>query len=187
MPFPLFVDLADKPCLVVGGGPVAVRKAKTLADFGARVTVVAGCACNGQDARCPREEVRVVKRDFADADVEGKALVVAATDDAAVNRHVAEVCRARGVWVNVVDDPANCTFLFPAICRKGPIVAAVSSGGACPVAAKMVRDKVARLISDDFADEVARLGRERENLKRDYPDPQERKRVCEEALKKWNG
>lgn len=172
MPFPLFVDLADRPCLVVGGGSVAARKAKTLADFGARVTIVAPETCG---------------RGFVDADVEGRTLVVAATDDAAVNRHVAEVCRARGVWVNVVDDPANCTFLFPAICRKGPIVAAVSSGGACPVAAKMVRDKVARLVPDDFADEVARLGRERENLKRDYPDPQERKRVCEEALKKWNG
>ena len=172
MPFPLFVDLADKPCLVVGCGSVAARKAKALADFGAKVTVVAPETCG---------------RGFADADVEGMTLVVAATDDAAVNRHVAEVCRQRGVWVNVVDDPANCTFLFPAICRKGPIVAAVSSGGACPVAAKMVRDKVARLISDDFADEVARLGRKRENLKRDYPDPQERKRVCEEALKKWNG
>ena len=170
MPFPLFVDLADKPCLVVGCGSVAARKAKALADFGARVTVVAPETCG---------------REFADADVEGMTLVVAATDDAAVNRHVAEVCRARGVWVNVADDPANCTFLFPAICRKGPIVAAVSSGGACPVAAKMVRDKVAAALSDDFVAAVGRLGNERENLKRDYPDPQVRRRVCEEALKQW--
>ena len=170
MPFPLFVDFADKPCLVVGGGSVAARKAKALADFGARVTVVAPETCG---------------REFVDADVEGMTLVVAATDDAAVNRHVAEVCRARGVWVNVVDDPANCTFVFPAVLRKGPMTVAVSSGGACPVAAKMVRDKVVAALPDDFIAAVGRLGDERENLKRNYPDPQERRRICEEALKRW--
>lgn len=170
MPFPLFVDLENRPCLIVGNGAVAARKAKSLADFGARVSVVAPETCG---------------RGFVESDVEGMALVVAATDDAAVNRRVAEACRARGVWVNVVDDPANCTFVFPAICRKGPIVAAVSSGGACPVAAKMVRDKVARLVTDDFANEVARLGREREEMKRMHPDPQERKRAYEEMLEKW--
>ena len=112
-------------------------------------------------------------------------LVVSATNDRAVNRRVAELCKARGIPVNVVDDPANCTFVFPAVLRKGPMTVAVSSGGACPVAAKMVRDKVAAALPDDFVAAVGRLGDERENLKRNYPDPQERRRICEEALKRW--
>lgn len=192
MHFPLFIELEGRPCLVVGGGPVAVRKTQALVECGAKVTVVAGT--NGQGARLSGEDsfggtgvspVRVVRRDFADGDVEGMTLVVSATNDRAVNRRVAELCEARGVPVNVVDDPANCTFIFPAVVRKGPMTVAVSSGGACPVAAKMVRDKVAAALSDDFVAAVGRLGNERENLKRDYPDPQVRRRVCEEALKRW--
>ena len=191
--FPLFLDLEGKPCLVVGGGPVALRKAQALESFGARVTIVGGTGvppvrrrtgANGQDARSTGE---YVGRNFVDADVEGKTLVVSATDDRATNARVASLCKRRGIPVNVVDDPANCTFFFPAIARKGPLTVAVSSGGACPVAAKMVRDKAARLLTDDFVSEVEQLGRRREELKKQYPDPQERRRVCEEALAKWNG
>ena len=170
MRFPLFIELENRPCLVVGGGRVAARKAEALAEFGARIVQVAP---------------EVSGRGFEDADVEGMALVVAATDDAALNARVSRLCRARGVLVNVVDDPANCTFVFPAICRKGPVVAAVSSGGAAPVAAKLVRDKVAKLLPDDFVAAVERLGEEREDLKRRYPDLAERRRHCEEVLRNW--
>ena len=173
----MFVELEAKPCLVVGGGEIAVRKAAVLRSFGAEVTVVAP-EMNGRDARW-------VRRGFVDRDVEGQALVVAATDDAALNRHVSELCKARGIPVNVVDDPKNCTFVFPAIFRKGPIVAAVSSGGASPVAAKLVRDRIGRLVPDEFAAAVADQGARREELKRKYPDPQERKRICEEELVEW--
>jgi len=168
--FPLCLDLKDKPCLVVGGGKVAARKAKTLSDFGARVVQVAPETCG---------------RGFSDSDVEGMTLVVSATDDPSVNRRVADLCKAKGIPVNVVDDLANCTFVFPAICRKGPMTVAVSSGGACPVAAKLVRDKAERLLTDDFVAAVERLGRDREALKKAYPDPQERRRRCEEELKQW--
>ena len=167
MHFPLFIDLESKPCLVVGAGKVSVRKVGTLRAFGAKVTTVAPEVCG---------------RGFADSDVEGMTLVVAATDDRALNRHVADLCKVRGIPVNVVDDPENCTFIFPAIVRKGPVVAAVSSGGACPVAAKMVRDRIERELDDGFIAEVEDLGRRRNDLKRDYPDPSERKRHCEEAL-----
>ena len=170
MHFPLFIDLESKPCLVVGAGKVAARKVGTLRAFGAEVTTVAPEVCG---------------RGFADADVEGMALVVAATDDRALNRRVADLCKARGIPVNAVDDPENCTFIFPAVVRRGPMTVAVSSGGACPVAAKLVRDRVAGSLPDDFVAAVERLGNERENLKRNYPDPQVRRRVCEEALKRW--
>ena len=179
MHFPIFIELANCPCLVVGGGSVAARKAEMLREFGGVVTVVAP-VLNGQDDRW-------VRREFEDRDVEGQSLVVAATDDRALNAHVAELCKARGIPVNVVDDPKNCTFIFPAVFRKGPIVAAVSSGGASPVAAQLVRDKVARLVTDEFAAAVASQGARREELKREYPDPQERKRICEEELAKWKG
>ena len=182
MRFPLFIELDDRPCLVVGGGAVAVRKATALAEYGAKVTMVAG-------KNAPRgagiSSVRVICRCFVDSDVEGMALVVSATDDRTVNGHVAAVCRTKGIPVNVVDDPANCTFIFPAVVRKGPIIAAVSTGGACPVAAKLVRDKVGRLLTDEFIAAVEQLGTRREEMKRTHPDPHERMLACEEALSKW--
>ena len=171
MHFPLFLELSGKPCLVVGGGAVALRKATALAACGARVAQVAP---------------EISGRKFADADVEGMTLVVAATDDRGVNARISALCREKGIPVNVVDDPANCTFLFPAIARKGPLTVAVSSGGACPVAAKLVRDRAARALDDDFVAEVERLGLEREELKRRFPDPQTRRKHCEERLDKWN-
>ena len=171
MYFPLFLDISGKPCLVVGGGPVAARKAGVLREFGARVVQVSPETCG---------------RAFADSDIDGMELVVSATGDPAVNRHVADLCRGKGIPVNVVDDPANCTFFFPAICRKGPMVVAVSSGGACPAAASLVRDKASRLMPDGFIDAVERLGRDREKLKARYRDLSERKKACLEELEKWS-
>jgi len=180
MHFPLFVELEGRPCLVVGGGRIASRKAAVLLGYGARVTVVAPVVCETLP-----EGALVVQRQFEAADADGCALVVSATDDAETNRQVATACRARNVPVNVVDDPANCTFVFPAIVRKGPLVVAVSTGGASPVAAKLVRDKAAALLDDGLVAEVVRLGETREELKRRFPDVQERRRHCEEILKKW--
>ena len=171
MKLPLFLEVGDRPCLVVGGGAVATRKVRMLEGFGARVVQVSPETCG---------------RLFEDSDVEGKALVVSATDDPFVNRRVAELCRAKGIPVNVVDDPENCTFIFPAVCRRGPITIAVSSGGACPVAAKLVRDKAARLMPDDFIAAVERLGRDRERMKAECPDPDARRKVYEEELARWS-
>ena len=98
MHFPLFVDLTDKPCLVVGAGPVAARKVRILADFGARVTVIAR-----ENGACGVP----ICRPFQDSDIAGHTLVVAATDDAALNARIASLCRAARIPVNVVDDPAN--------------------------------------------------------------------------------
>ncbi|MBP5286122.1 MAG: bifunctional precorrin-2 dehydrogenase/sirohydrochlorin ferrochelatase [Kiritimatiellae bacterium] len=167
MHFPLFVDLAGRECLVVGAGKIAARKAKTLESFGARVKTVAP---------------ETAGRGFEESDVEGMALVVAATDDHGLNARVSAICRARGIPVNAVDDPANCTFFFPAIARNGPVTAAVSTGGACPAAAAILRDRIAGLMDDGFAAKVEKLGGERERLKKEFPDPEERRRHCEEEL-----
>lgn len=167
MHFPLFVDLTDKPCLVVGAGPVAARKVRLLAEFGASVTVVAPDARRGDILVAPDQ---IIPRPFQPSDLEGQTLVVAATDDPALNARIASLCRDRNIPVNVVDDPANCTFLFPSIARKGSVVAAVSTGGTCPVATQVLRDRVAELMTDRFCDTVERLGAQRERLKQEMPD-----------------
>ena len=166
MNFPLFIELEGRRCLVVGAGPVARRKAAALGEFGAKVDMVA-----------PE-----LNHPFREADLDGAALGVAATDDGELNARVSALARARSIPVNVVDDPARCTFFFPAIFRKGPLVAAFSTGGTLPVAARMMRDAFAPLATDRFAREVERLGAERDGLKRRVQDPAARKAVYERAL-----
>jgi siroheme synthase-like protein len=166
--FPMFIDLTGKRCLVVGSGAVAKHKAQILSSFGARVDVLS-----------PE-----VNRAFKSRDVEGFTLVVAATDNREVNALVANACRERNIPVNAVDDAANCTFFFPSIVRKGPLVAAVSSGGNCPAATQVLRDAIAPLMTDGLVNETIRLGAMRDQLKKEFPDHTERGKYCREQLEK---
>ena len=125
--FPLFVDLNDKTALVVGGGPVAARKARVLLDYGPRVLV---CA--------PRFVPELEQLSGAEL-LEGVSLAVAATDDRQLNHAVAQLCRKRAIPVNVADSREDSTFLFPAVVRRGRLSVGISTGGASPAAAAYVR------------------------------------------------
>lgn len=154
--FPLFLLPDSGPCLVVGSGKVAARKAAILRDFGFTVETCAAEAF---------EETRLMP---------DCALVVAATRDATVNRRVAEGCRARRILVNVVDDPELCTFYFAAMERKGPVTVAVSTNGTCPVAGQILRDRIRPLLTENFVRTVERLGADRAQWKKNWPDPSAR-------------
>ena len=130
--FPLFVDLHGKRVLVAGGGRIALRRVRTLLPFGPEITVVAPRI----DPEAEALPVKKKLRPFEAADVEGCALALAATNDRAVNAAVAEAARARGIPVNVCDDPAACDFYFPGIARKGPLVLGVTASGTDHAAAK---------------------------------------------------
>ena len=137
--FPMFVELEGRPCLIVGGGAVALRKARKLLPYGPCLTVVAQSFVPELEAL---EGAALCRRAFRPRDVEGQALVVAATGDGALNREIAALCRARRIPVNAVDDKDNCTFLFPALVRRGPLSIGISTGGASPTAAVYVKEKI---------------------------------------------
>jgi uroporphyrin-III C-methyltransferase/precorrin-2 dehydrogenase/sirohydrochlorin ferrochelatase len=140
--FPVFLDLRERDCLVVGGGGVAARKAAMLLEAGARVTLVAPGLSPALERRAAAGELRHEPRVFADADIEGMALVIAGTDDDAVNRHIAELARARNIPVNVVDQPELGSFIVPSVINREPIQVAVSTGGASPVLARLLRARL---------------------------------------------
>ena len=137
--FPFFVDLSGQRGLIVGGGTVALRKAEKLLPYGPCLTVVAQSFVPELEAL---EGAALYRRAFRPRDVEGQALVVAATGDGALNREIAALCRARRIPVNAVDDKDNCTFLFPALVRRGPLSIGISTGGASPTAAVYVKEKI---------------------------------------------
>ena len=153
---PIFVKIAQRPCVVVGGGDVAARKVALLRECGARVTVVAPDLCPALAARRDAGEIEHRAARFAPTDLEGTMLVVAATDDRGVNAEVARVAQARHVPVNVVDDPELCSFVFPAIVDRSPVVIAASTGGASPVLARLLRTRLEALVPAAYGD-LARL------------------------------
>lgn len=136
---PLFVDLRDKDCLVVGGGSVARRKIELLLRAGARVTVVAPECGKAVRERAGAGRVELKLRRYAQGDTAGCALVIAATGDPAVNGQVFEDCRTAGILVNTVDCPELSSAIFPGIVDRDPVLVAVSTGGRSPTLARVVR------------------------------------------------
>ncbi len=156
--YPVVLDLAGVPVLLVGGGVIASRKAEGLLQAGALVTVVAPMVLPALAAAAA--EVR--ERGYVASDLDGHRLVMTATDDTGVNAQVATDARARGMWVNSADDPVNCTFILPAVTRRGPVVVAVGTDGSSPALARHLRDRIADEILTPAVEDAAReLARQR--------------------------
>ena len=162
--YPLFMDLVGRPCLVVGAGAVAARKARALLDCGARVTVV-GVRPAAALRPLERRGVVVRERRFRASDVGRQALVIAATDDRAVNAAVAAAARRKGIPVNAVDDPEHCSFIVPAVVTRGDITVAISTGGRSPAAARLVKERISEILGDEYAALVRLLGAHRGRMK----------------------
>jgi uroporphyrin-III C-methyltransferase/precorrin-2 dehydrogenase/sirohydrochlorin ferrochelatase len=150
--FPVMLDVTSRPCLVVGGGSVALRKAHSLLEEGARVTVVAPTALGELEDLAQRGGVRLERRRYRNGEAGDYALVFAATDDPEINRQVHDDARAAGVWVNVADVPELCSFQLPARIRRGGFELAVASGGQAPFVVRRVR----RLLETRFGEEWGR-------------------------------
>jgi uroporphyrin-III C-methyltransferase/precorrin-2 dehydrogenase/sirohydrochlorin ferrochelatase len=150
--FPLFLDVKNRDVLVVGGGSCAARKAAMLADAGARVFVIASLPGAELSEAAEHGRVLVHQRSFEAEDMAGKLLVVAASDDAALDVRVSAAARAAGVPVNVVDRPSLCTFIWPAIVDRDPLTIAISSAGTAPLLARSIRARLEALLP-------AKLGR----------------------------
>lgn len=140
--FPLFLKLQDRPCLVVGAGEVAVRKIDLLRRAGASITVVALEVDDRVTALAASAGIALRQRAFAPADVRDMDLVVAATNRRPLNVEIADAANSLHIPVNVVDNPDISSFIFPAIIDRSPMIAAISSGGASPVLARLLRAKI---------------------------------------------
>jgi len=148
--YPVYLDLHGRPCLVVGAGEVAWRKARALLEAGAHLTVVAPSACAPLRAAGGRGDLTLIEEEFGPKHLDGVFLCVVATDRPEVNRAAADEARRRGVLVNVVDAPELCDFQAPAVVRRGLFQIAVSSGGASPLLAARVRRELEGLYGPEY-------------------------------------
>jgi uroporphyrin-III C-methyltransferase/precorrin-2 dehydrogenase/sirohydrochlorin ferrochelatase len=179
---PIFMDLRERRCLVVGGGEVAARKTDLLLQAGARVHAVAPRLGAAMQALVDAGRIVYRAGKFQDTDLDGAQLIIAASDDRAVNARVAELADSRGVPVNVVDDPALCRFIMPAIVDRSPVVAAISTGGSSPVLARLMRGRLEALIPAAFGRLAALAGEFRQQVRTRIGDPGRRRRFWEQVL-----
>lgn len=175
---PLFHSLQGRTVLVVGGGSVALRKARLLHDAGARLRVVALRV----HPELPALAADLRQRAYAHTDLDGVALAVAATDQAGLNAAVSAQAQARGIPVNVVDSPTLCSAIFPAIVDRSPLVVAVGSGGHAPVLARLVRAKIETWLPARYG-QLAGLARQfRSQVQAWLPNVQQRRIFWEDTF-----
>jgi precorrin-2 dehydrogenase/sirohydrochlorin ferrochelatase len=172
------LDLRARSCLVVGGGRIAAEKVQGLLACGADVTVVAP----ELDEELRTIPVALLERHFEAADLDERFLVVAATNDRAVNAAVSAEADRRFLLCNVADDPELCSFILPAVVRRDPILVGVSTGGASPALAQRIRDDIADLVQPRHAELARRLQRLRPWARRAFPTYEERRDYFRELV-----
>ena len=149
---PIFLAVTGRDCVVVGGGEVAARKVESLLEAGALVTVVSPRLSPSMETIVANGLVTHLARNYERGDIQGSVLVYAATDDPKLHRELAAEARALGIPVNVVDVPELCSFIAPAVVKRGDLQIAISTGGASPAFAARLR----RNLEGQFGDEHAR-------------------------------
>jgi siroheme synthase-like protein len=162
--YPVFLELRDRPCGVIGGGVVAERKVEALVSAGARVTVVSPTLTPALQALADAGRVRHVGREYRAGDLAGQQLAFVATDDGVVNAAVAAEARERGVWLNAADDPRHCSFILPSVLRRGPLQVAVATGGASPALSRAIREELEAYFTEEYGALAALAAEVRQEL-----------------------
>ena len=157
--YPVYLNLTGKRCVILGGGTIAQGKLAALRDAGADITLISPQCTDGIRRAAQRGHITLVQREYRPGDLEDAFIAVAATNVWHVNRQIYEEAEERGVLLNVVDDPDQCTFIAPSIVRRDPITLAISTGGASPALARKMRETLSEdkvLQWAELADVLAR-------------------------------
>lgn len=179
---PVFMNIENKDCLVVGGGDIAARKLDLLLKANARVRIVARSIGSEVEALVSEGKVELVGQEYAEDLLKGCMLVIAATNDESLNRLVSEHARQRNLPVNVVDNPALCTFIMPSVIDRHPVQIAISTGGASPVLARLLRARLETMIPSTFGRLASLLQSVRDRVRKQIPDMRKRRRFWEDLL-----
>lgn len=179
---PIFLRISERPCLVVGGGDVAARKVELLQRAGACVTVVAPSLNAELADQAARGDINHEASEFAPCHVLNQAIVIAATNNRVINREVARAAQQTDIPVNVVDQPELCSFIMPSIVDRSPVFIAISSGGASPVLARLLRARLETLIPAAYGRLASLVEGFRQKVKKRFKTTRERRRFWEKVL-----
>ena len=161
--FPFIMDIENMDCLIAGGGSIALHKAEILAEYNVNIHIVAISVCDSLlKLAGDNKRIDIRQRKFDDSDISGMDFVVAATGDRELGIHISRLCKKQKIPVNVVDVKEACSFIFPAIIHKEPLLVAVSSGGASPALAAGIKRDIKEIIPDYYSILAKNLERTRE-------------------------
>lgn len=177
--FPFFMDLSERSGLIAGGGAVALRKAGKLLPFGPRLTVVAP-QIHPALRQLPVEQI--LQRPFSPEDLRGRQFVIAATGSRRTNLQIAELCRAEGILVDVADDGAAGTFLFPALIQRGALTVGITTGGTSPGAARYFRSRIEAGLPEHLEEILDFIQLQRQRLKQRVPEERQRRLLLRTLL-----
>lgn len=180
--FPVFLDLKNRLCLLVGGGDIATRKGRLLSKAGARLRVVAPEISSELRELVAQNNGELHEREYQTSDLNDCVIAIAATDIETLNEQISADAQARNLPVNVVDSPALCTYITPAIIDRSPLVIAISSGGESPVLARLIRAKLETLIPTSYGRLAQIASSWRDRVKARFDDGDSRRRFWEKIL-----
>ena len=182
MYFPLFTRLTDKRCVIVGGGPVAARKLDWFRRADASLVLVSPELCPALQEKLPADDIDYRCKPYSREDIDDAVLVVAATDDIALNREVAEHCRQAGIFVSVVNSPEDGDFIFPSLIDRSPVQIAFSTGGRSPVLSRLLRTRLEMMIPQVYGRLATLVHDYRDRVKKRIKSPEIKRRFWEDAL-----
>lgn len=174
--YPIFLDIEGRAVVIIGGGNVCARKAETMMNYGARVTVVSPEFTEEIETWAGAGALEIRRKRYEESDLDGANIVIASTDDQTVNEQIAADCRRRRIPVNVVDVTPLCEFIVPAIIEKGSITIAVSTGGKSPAIARTLKEDLQHLVGPEYTEINDVLGTLRDSAKRVLATDVDRKR-----------
>lgn len=181
--YPAFLDIAGHKVAVIGGGKIAERKVISLFDCDARVNVISPEVTPRLAEMAAAAKITLVRRPYLRGDLEGCFLVIGATDSEEVNRQISADAKELGVLCNIVDAPRLCSFIVPSTIARGDLQIAISTDGKCPALSRSIRERLEELYGEEYANFVHILGEIRPELRRRFPDEDDRREVIARLVK----
>jgi precorrin-2 dehydrogenase / sirohydrochlorin ferrochelatase len=180
--YPVYIQLREQPCVVIGGGRIAEGKVNGLLDAQAQVTVISPDLTSGLHDLANKKQVTYLARAYQPGDLTGAFLVICATDQPEINHQVWQEATANGQLVNVVDDTPRCNFIAPSILRKGDLTIAISTSGKAPALAVRLKERLQRELGPEYERFLELAGELREPLARHVPEFETRKALWYELV-----
>ena len=179
---PIFIDIKQKPCLVVGGGDIAYRKMTLLLKAHAQVICIDQSACQSVQELADKGRITLIQRNFETSDIDSQTLIISATDNSELNVQVSQLAHEANIPVNVVDSPDLCSFIMPSIVDRSPIVIAISSAGKAPVLARLIRAKLESTIPHAYGKLAELAGNFRDQVKAKFSNIEDRRYFWERVF-----
>ena len=182
--YPIYLDIKNRNCLVVGGGAVGTRKVERLLECGAQVTVVSVDATEKLKELSDSGVIQLKERDFQTEDLDDRFLVIGATDNQELNFNIHAEAEQRGLLCNIADHPKACNFILPSIVNRGDLVIAISTSGKSPAFAKRLRKHLEKEFGDEYAEFLNLMGAIRQKLFSQDHEPEVHKHLFEQLIEK---